>query len=128
MTTTQQIDQHLEAVIFPVLAEYGALVVARHDESFYDLLVIEYRGQTIPLSRPVIDRKDPKALKLFLRHFDTLTGVIADLMQIDAPFYSDISMALDGVLRGKNPDERSLAFHYVCDRLRAAGRHIWVND
>jgi hypothetical protein len=128
MTTTQEIDQHLDTVILPVLKQYGALVVARHDESFYDLLVIEYRGQRIALSRPVIDRNDPKALKLLLRHFDTLTGVIADLMQISDPFYSDISMALDSLFRGKNPDERSLAFRYVCDRLRAAGKRIWTND
>jgi hypothetical protein len=128
MATTQEIDHHLQAVILPVLKQYGALVVARHDESFYDLLIIEYRGQRIALSRPVIDRRDPKALKLFLRHFDSLSGVIKDLLTVADPFYSDVSMALDALLRGKNPDERSLAFRCVCDQLRAAGKRIWTND
>jgi hypothetical protein len=128
MATTQDIDQHLEAVILPVLKQYGALVVARNDESFYDLLIIEFRGQRIALSRPVIDRNDPKALRLFFRHFDALSVVVADLMQIADPFYSDISVALDSLLRGTTPDERSLAFHYVCERLRAAGKRIWTND
>jgi hypothetical protein len=128
MATTQEIDRHIEAVILPVLAEYGASVVARNDESFYDLLTIEYRGQRIALSRPVIGRNDPKALKFFFRHFDALSGVIEDLLTVADPFYSDVSLALDALFRGKNPDERSLAFQYVCDRLRAAGKRIWTND
>ena len=128
MISTQDIDRHVEAVILPVLDRHGAAIVARNYDDFYGCLTIEHRGEWLPLGVPVIDRKDPKALKLFLEHFDEIQAVVQRVMRITDPFYSDISVALDRLFRGRNPDERSLAFSYVCDKLRQAGKRIWTSD
>lgn len=123
------IDAHVEAVIIPVLEQYGATITARSYDDFYSVLTISFRGQQIALAASIIDRADPKALKFFLKHHDRLQAIVADLMHVPAPFYSDVSIALDGAFgRRHDVDERSLAFSFICDKLRVAGKTIWTND
>jgi len=123
------IDAHVETVIAPVLNQHGATITARNYDDFYAVLTIRFRGEQMPISAPIIDRDDPKALKFFLKHYDRLQGVVAGLMNIADPFYSDISTALDAAFgKRHHVDERSLTFSYVCRKLRAAGKRVWTND
>lgn len=131
-TTTansQAIDAHVDAVIVPILRAYGAEITGRNYEDFYKVLTLEHRGQRISVPASVVGRTDPKALRFLLRHFDTVQEIVGRLMGISDPFYSDISIALDTAFgEGHHVDERVLAFSFICDRLRAAGKRIWTGD
>jgi len=122
------LDEHIEAFIQPLLRQYGVTIWTCNYSGFYDLLIIEYRGEQVALCASVVAGTKPVALRFFLENWDKLQAVLAHLMSISSPFYSDIFMSLDDACGKGHVGERVLAFAYICDRLTKAGKRIWPND
>lgn len=114
--------------VIPILNKYGAFIYSsdieahrkvKDGEVFYPLK-IGHNGQSLALSGQQMSK--PQSIEFFLKHAEDIDAIVADLLKIESPFYSDVYAATTQKWGKGKPD--TIAYSAICDRLRKAGKTI----
>jgi len=126
MPQPKEIESYARHHIYPVLDKFGAKVVETHFDAQPSqktvVLVIEYKDQKIDVHSSTLHLGP---IRFLLEHWDDVQAVVHDLAKVDAPFEQDIYVRFKS--RWPQNSQRrddTLAYAYVCDRFRAAGKRV----
>jgi hypothetical protein len=133
MPQPKELESHARRHIYPFLDQFGAKVV----ETYFDaqanaaplqkavVLVIEFKGQKIDVHSSTLQLGP---IKFLLEHWDDVQAIIQDLLKVDVVFEKDIFVRFKSRWPQKSQRrDDTLAYAYICDRLRASGKRIQPN-
>lgn len=122
--TNEEIEAELAKDFYPLMEKYGAKVISKKFDVFYEFITIEFQGETLALTCGQVFHR--QSLEFFLKHIDGLRNCLNSLLHITSPFYSDINLHLEAEF-GKRAiaNKLPIPFKWLCEKLKAQGRRIW---